>query len=312
MHDDDDLLPLHPTLKDPRTGEPLRAFYRTKRGELVWPVMGGSQPTGEPAQPAPAPTPPPPAPPAPVPAPPPAPAAAPPQPPAPPATGQSASSGKQYAAGPNGEDLGYPVNTPVAEMTAKEEAAYWRHKSRQHEDRWKSVQDYDDVKAKATQYDQLVATQQTDHERAVAAAREEGRSTALQEAGGQVVEAYVRAAATGRMSKEAVDSLLAHLDRARFIDKKTGAVDADKVYELVGSLAPAPTAQPVGAPAPTPGQAAGVPGAPVVPATVPTPAGGPDFGQGKPASARPSGLAAGAEIARARFGIKNDAQNTPA
>src|SRR5213075_3263225 len=50
MHDDDDLLPLHPTLKDPRTGEPLRAFYRTKRGELVWPVMGGSQPTGEPAQ----------------------------------------------------------------------------------------------------------------------------------------------------------------------------------------------------------------------------------------------------------------------
>ncbi len=35
-------LPVHPTMRHPHTGEPLRAIYRTKRGRLVWPQMGGS------------------------------------------------------------------------------------------------------------------------------------------------------------------------------------------------------------------------------------------------------------------------------
>lgn len=56
------LLPVHPYLTHPRTGEPLRAVYRTKAGRLVWPQLGGSQPTGEPPAPAPAPAPAPPAP----------------------------------------------------------------------------------------------------------------------------------------------------------------------------------------------------------------------------------------------------------
>lgn len=47
-----EILPLHPTMRDPRTGEPLRAFYRTKYGRLVWPVMGGDG-TGDPAPPPP-------------------------------------------------------------------------------------------------------------------------------------------------------------------------------------------------------------------------------------------------------------------
>lgn len=64
------LLPAHPTIKDPRTGEPLRAIGFTSRGP-IWPVMGGSG-EGEPAT-APATDPPPtaptPAPPTPTPAP---------------------------------------------------------------------------------------------------------------------------------------------------------------------------------------------------------------------------------------------------
>jgi hypothetical protein len=34
-------LPNHPYLIHPRTGEPLRAIYRTKSGRLVWPQLGG-------------------------------------------------------------------------------------------------------------------------------------------------------------------------------------------------------------------------------------------------------------------------------
>jgi hypothetical protein len=36
----DDVLPAHPTIRDPRNGEPLRAIGVTSRGP-VWPVMGG-------------------------------------------------------------------------------------------------------------------------------------------------------------------------------------------------------------------------------------------------------------------------------
>jgi hypothetical protein len=36
----DDVLPVHPTIRDPRNGDPLRAIGVTSRGP-VWPVMGG-------------------------------------------------------------------------------------------------------------------------------------------------------------------------------------------------------------------------------------------------------------------------------
>lgn len=50
-------LPLHPTMRDPRTGERLRAFYRTRRGQLVWPIMGAADdpPAIPPADPPPIP-----------------------------------------------------------------------------------------------------------------------------------------------------------------------------------------------------------------------------------------------------------------
>lgn len=40
-------LPTHPTLLDPRTGEPLRAIYVTRRGVVVWPQIGGSDSAGD-------------------------------------------------------------------------------------------------------------------------------------------------------------------------------------------------------------------------------------------------------------------------
>lgn len=49
-----DSLPTHPRLRHPLTGEQLRAIGVTKSGKAIWLVMGGSQPTDEPA-PAPAP-----------------------------------------------------------------------------------------------------------------------------------------------------------------------------------------------------------------------------------------------------------------
>jgi hypothetical protein len=42
-------LPTHPTLRHPRTGEPLQALYHTKAGHLVWPQMGGDGTDDDPA-----------------------------------------------------------------------------------------------------------------------------------------------------------------------------------------------------------------------------------------------------------------------
>jgi hypothetical protein len=202
----------------------------------------------------------------------------------------------------------YPENTALAAMTLEQQAEYWRHKARKHEDRVKAQSDYDQLKETAEKYQKLVEQSQTDHEKAVAEARRQGHAAALAEAGGQLVEQWVRAAAAGRLAEESVNALLLGLDRSRFLHTN-GGVDTDKVYALVSSIAPAapaPAAPPAGAPGqpPQPGQPAPVP----APAPVVRPAGAPDFGQGQPSAPRPSGLEAGREIARKRFG----APSTPA
>ncbi len=195
---------------------------------------------------------------------------------------------------------GFPQNTPWRDMQPAEQVAYWQHQARRHEDRVKSMDDYDQLKQVAAEYQRIREANQTEQEKLVADARRQGHAEALAAAGGQLVEQWVRAATAGRLPQESVNALLGGLDRARFL--KDGAVDTDKVYAFVNSIAPAAVAQPQVQP--------GQPAAPTAPATAPAgtqplvaaPAGGaPDFGQGQPATSRPSGLAAGREIARQRF-----------
>jgi len=165
------------------------------------------------------------------------------------------------------------------------------------------MSDYDQLKATAEQYQQLVTASQSEHERAVAEARRQGHASALAEAGGQLVEQWLRAAAVGRIPEEGVNALLQGLDRSRFLNPQ-GGVDTDKVWQFVSSVAPQPAAAATAAAVPP------APGAPAQPTPVPpsgqvpgfvAPPGGPDFGQGHPGSAKPSGLAAGREIAKQRF-----------
>jgi hypothetical protein len=199
---------------------------------------------------------------------------------------------------------GYPPNTPIAQMTVEQQVAYWKTQSRRHEDRVKSMADYDQMKTAYDEYQRLLTASQTQHEKDVAEARRQGHATALSEAGGQLVEQWVRAAAAGRLADESVNALLAGLDRSRFLHAN-GGVDTDKVYQFVGSIAPAAPAQP----AVVGGAAAGAP--PAVPG-VPAPSRVPDFGQGAPSSARPSGLEAGRELARQRFGSRTTTTNSAA
>ncbi|WP_141703731.1 hypothetical protein [Planobispora rosea] len=109
------VLPVHP-----HTG--LQALAVLPSGRIVWPILGGSGEGQSEGQSAPAmgqPT-------------------APPAPSAPSAPAQSAPTAPAAPAASVGE-RGYPENTPVADMTAEQQAAYWKAHARKHEDRLKAI-----------------------------------------------------------------------------------------------------------------------------------------------------------------------------
>lgn len=164
-------LPIHPTLRHPLTGLPLRALWVRPDGRPCWPLMGGA-PEGDDAG----------------------------------ASNGGASGGDggagagaggdaggstgsggsapQNARDAQGRDLGFPENTPWQSMTDAQQAKYWMHNSQKHEGRYKSLvggKSFDEAKADLDAYDQHKREQLTPSEQAIQAAREEGRTSALTE-----------------------------------------------------------------------------------------------------------------------------------
>jgi hypothetical protein len=236
-------LPLHPTMRHPLTGEPLRALYVDKAGRARYPIMGGSDdpPNDPPDDPPPS------------------------DPPAddPPKDDPPA-------------DLGFPKDTPVAEMTAEQQSAYYKHQARKHEDRnreWLAAaggKTAAEIKAEREELARLRTEKMTDSEKAVEAAKEEGRQAAARE--------YAP-----KMARLAFDTALAHVDeeaRQVLIDSldltkvitDSGDIDTAKVKTIVGTLAPADKDK----------------------------GGQRDYGGGRRESAGKSGVAAGSEMYSAR------------
>lgn len=152
-------LPVHPTNRHPLTGQPLRAVGYRRNGEPIWPILGGDD-TVEPAggqQ----------------------------QEPGSSGGGQQPAGGTggvQNATDDQGNDLGYPANTRVAEMTAEQQASYWRHHAQKHEGRYKSLvgdKSFDDAKTALEQYEEIQRQQMTPAEQALTAAREEGKTEGI-------------------------------------------------------------------------------------------------------------------------------------
>lgn len=139
---------------------------------------------------------------------------------------------------PSVDESGYPANTPVAEMTDKQAAAYWKSKSRQWENRTKGMADYDTLKSTAEQYAKLVEASKTDAEKAIDAAKADARSEVLREVGSRLVDAEITAASAGRMTDNMRTALLQGLDRTRFLTD-SGEVDSEKVKTFVDGIVPA-------------------------------------------------------------------------
>jgi hypothetical protein len=136
-----------------------------------------------------------------------------------------------------GDDLGFPANTPLTEMTVEQREAYWKHQARKHESTAKSRQDYDQLKADSEELAQLKKDGQTDQEKALEQAREEAR----REGENLGAERYLRDAVTARFgaltgkSVEDVDKAFAHIDVHSFIGQD-GAIDNDALTEFASSF----------------------------------------------------------------------------
>lgn len=218
-------LPIHPSKRHPLTGEPLRAVYVRSDGRVFWPVMGGAPEHDAAAQQAAADA----------------------------AAKAAADAAAAAAAGgggggnatdDQGKDLGYPKDTRVAEMTADQQAAYWRHQSQKHEGRYKNLtgdRSFDDVKKDLDEITEIRKAKQTPSEQAVNEAREQGKAEALAEASSKAATAIFRASLTAQGHDEAeVNDFVANFNVNNFI--ADGEVDTEKLATFAKRFAKADTA----------------------------------------------------------------------
>jgi hypothetical protein len=189
------------------------------------------------------------------------------------------------------DSAGYPANTPVAEMSTAQQAAYWKAQSRKHEQRVKSLGTPDEIKKlrdDAAELDKLRQASMGEQERAVSAARTEAASETAREWAKRLVRSELRAATAGRIEPNDLDELLAPMDLGWFLDENSNVDDA-KVRTIAAKFATNGTG------------AAGNTG---------NGTRFPDLGQGKrETSARP-GVAAGAAAYAARKGRTPAGQTT--
>ncbi|UOR02069.1 hypothetical protein MUN77_01675 [Leucobacter allii] len=138
-----------------------------------------------------------------------------------------------------GGEFGFPAETPVAEMTAEQQAAYWKYHSKKWERnakaKFEKPADYDQVLADAQAYRQQKDDAKSPNEKAVDQARAAGKAEALQE----ILPTLVRAEFARRLphlDDDALEELLEDVSPATYF--KDGAVDTERVARMAKRLAP--------------------------------------------------------------------------
>ena len=196
-------LPVHPRLRHPLTGEPLVAVGLRKRdGSPIWPIMGGDPTNDDPKDP---------------------PADPPNDPKDPP------------------KDLGFPANTPWQDMEPAEQAAYWRHQAKKHEDRTK---EWTKLGKTPDEVRKTLDDAKPDSQKALEAAREEGRAEARAAANAAIVNTVVETLIPEGKKPEDFPILEA-LDLTKFT-KDDGTVDTAKVRSVVQSALGTSASEPPG------------------------------------------------------------------
>ncbi|MBN9209347.1 MAG: hypothetical protein J0H96_11875 [Microbacterium ginsengisoli] len=130
--------------------------------------------------------------------------------------------------GDGGDQLGFPTETPLEQMTPEQQIAYWKHNSRKHEKAAKARADYDQLKADSDELQRLKQENQSEHEKELAAARDDARRE------GENIGAarYLLDAIKGRFqaltakNEAETTAIFAHVDPATFV-LADGSIDQD-------------------------------------------------------------------------------------
>lgn len=146
-------------------------------------------------------------------------------------------------------DKGFPENKPIAEMKPEEQAAYWKHQSRKHEERSRAFDGLTpealaELRDKAERHAALERELMSDKDKAVAEARDAAKAEALASVTPKLVAAEFKAAAAGRVEPDRLATILEPLDLSKFLSGDV--VDTDKVAAFVDGIAPAAAPQPKG------------------------------------------------------------------
>jgi hypothetical protein len=148
----------------------------------------------------------------------------------------------------NTDELGFPKDTPLAEMTVEQREAYWKHKARKHENTVKAFpKDYDEQKKLADKWreheDKQKPADQVEREQLEREIREQVRKDMLKETAPKLVEAEFKAQVGNRLKSDALALILEDIDHTKYLDAD-GKVDTERVKSRVEVIAPAASATP--------------------------------------------------------------------
>jgi hypothetical protein len=128
----------------------------------------------------------------------------------------------------------FPAGTAVADMTAEQQAAYWKFHSRKHEN---------DARSKALALEEARQKNMSDEEKRLDDVRRQGELIGAEKFLGDAVHGHLRAL-TGRSDDE-VDNALAFVDTTKFLGAD-GLLDRTKVAAFASSIGKAAPAAPAG------------------------------------------------------------------
>lgn len=135
----------------------------------------------------------------------------------------------------NNEDLGFPKDTPLAEMTTEQQVAYWKHQSRKHESESKRLKAERDPKP-ADRKDDGNGEQGKPQFDAAAFKEELKKELRLEQAPGLVRDRF-SSLIGNRLPAAAKEALLEDLNLNRFVNDD-GSLKHDLIKERVEVLAP--------------------------------------------------------------------------
>lgn len=148
-------------------------------------------------------------------------------------SGGAGGDGGEQQQAPEVNEHGFPDKTPIKDMSVEQQAAYWKHQARKHEDTAKARADYESVKAER---DQLKQAGMTDAEKAIESARAEGLQAGRAESVKSVTKAKVEAALSRRgLDEKRVAAIVGPLDHTYFLTD-SGEVDAAKVSDYASGF----------------------------------------------------------------------------